>query len=173
LLSKCAGGSCGRPGHKSRSAFPVARQAMDANTWKTTECKNSKQCSPAKHHFDECVERVTNQESEGGAKEDCVEECTYKPVAQRSKLPEAWPPETHAYRNECTNIKILQSSTSLTAPPSAPLLSSGPSSNKHLRPANSPVPALRSSMYNFIRWISRIDNLGLGPADRTWQTMER
>ncbi|KAK7398663.1 Cytochrome b-c1 complex subunit 6, mitochondrial [Neonectria punicea] len=38
------------------------------------ECKNSAQCHPAKHHFDECVERVQQQESEGGAKEDCVEE---------------------------------------------------------------------------------------------------
>ncbi|KAK4127220.1 Non-heme 11 kDa protein of cytochrome bc1 complex [Parathielavia appendiculata] len=38
------------------------------------ECRNSKQCAPAKHHFDECVERVTNAEAEGGAKEDCVEE---------------------------------------------------------------------------------------------------
>ncbi|CZR36575.1 uncharacterized protein FPRO_03165 [Fusarium proliferatum ET1] len=38
------------------------------------ECKNSPQCAPAKHHFDECVERVQQQESEGGAKEDCVEE---------------------------------------------------------------------------------------------------
>jgi len=41
-----------------------------------TECKNSSQCAPAKHHFDECVERVQQQESEGEAKEDCVEECT-------------------------------------------------------------------------------------------------
>ncbi|KAL2197854.1 ubiquinol-cytochrome C reductase hinge protein-domain-containing protein [Corynascus similis CBS 632.67] len=38
------------------------------------DCRNSKQCAPAKHHFDECVERVTNASSEGGAKEDCVEE---------------------------------------------------------------------------------------------------
>ncbi|KHN99150.1 ubiquionol cytochrome C reductase hinge protein [Metarhizium album ARSEF 1941] len=38
------------------------------------ECKNSAQCAPAKHHFDECVERVQHQESEGEAKEDCVEE---------------------------------------------------------------------------------------------------
>ncbi|KAI5467759.1 ubiquinol-cytochrome C reductase hinge protein-domain-containing protein [Mariannaea sp. PMI_226] len=38
------------------------------------ECRNSAQCAPAKHHFDECVERVQQQESEGGAKEDCVEE---------------------------------------------------------------------------------------------------
>ena len=41
----------------------------------STECKNAPQCAPAKHHFDECVERVQQQESEGGAKEDCVEEC--------------------------------------------------------------------------------------------------
>ncbi|EON99782.1 putative ubiquionol cytochrome c reductase hinge protein [Phaeoacremonium minimum UCRPA7] len=38
------------------------------------ECKESKQCAPAKHHFDECVERVTNAEGEDGPKEDCVEE---------------------------------------------------------------------------------------------------
>ncbi|KAI3398957.1 hypothetical protein diail_7984 [Diaporthe ilicicola] len=38
------------------------------------ECKESKQCAPAKHHYDECVERVTSQEDNGGAKEDCVEE---------------------------------------------------------------------------------------------------
>ncbi|KAI1649439.1 Non-heme 11 kDa protein of cytochrome bc1 complex [Daldinia loculata] len=38
-------------------------------------CKNSKQCAPAKHHFDECVERVTNASDEGEAGEDCVEEC--------------------------------------------------------------------------------------------------
>ncbi|KAK4103211.1 Non-heme 11 kDa protein of cytochrome bc1 complex, partial [Parathielavia hyrcaniae] len=39
-----------------------------------TECRSSKQCAPSKHHFDECVERVTNAQSEGDAKEDCVEE---------------------------------------------------------------------------------------------------
>ncbi|KAH6981120.1 ubiquinol-cytochrome C reductase hinge protein-domain-containing protein [Ilyonectria sp. MPI-CAGE-AT-0026] len=38
------------------------------------ECRNSAQCHGAKHHFDECVERVQQQESEDGAKEDCVEE---------------------------------------------------------------------------------------------------
>ncbi|KAJ1327974.1 ubiquinol-cytochrome c reductase subunit 6 [Microdochium nivale] len=42
-------------------------------------CKNSKQCAPAKHHFDECVERVTAQEADGEAKEDCVEECKLRP----------------------------------------------------------------------------------------------
>ncbi|KAI0553873.1 ubiquinol-cytochrome C reductase hinge protein-domain-containing protein [Xylaria curta] len=38
------------------------------------ECKNSKQCAPAKHHFDECVERVTNASDDDGENEDCVEE---------------------------------------------------------------------------------------------------
>ncbi|TDZ33902.1 Cytochrome b-c1 complex subunit 6 [Colletotrichum spinosum] len=39
------------------------------------ECKESKACAPAKHHYDECVERVTAAaDSEDGAKEDCVEE---------------------------------------------------------------------------------------------------
>ncbi|CAK7209908.1 Cytochrome b-c1 complex subunit 6, mitochondrial [Sporothrix curviconia] len=33
------------------------------------DCRNSKECAPAKHHFEECVERVEN-----GSKEDCVEE---------------------------------------------------------------------------------------------------
>lgn len=39
------------------------------------ECKQSKQCAPAKHHFDDCVERVQQQETDGEVKEDCVEEC--------------------------------------------------------------------------------------------------
>ena len=40
------------------------------------ECMQTKQCSPYKHHYDECAERVQKQEEEGGkAKEDCVEEC--------------------------------------------------------------------------------------------------
>ncbi|KAI9761498.1 MAG: hypothetical protein M4579_001008 [Chaenotheca gracillima] len=42
------------------------------------ECANSSQCAPFKHHFDECVERVTeaqNSEEHKGPHEDCVEEC--------------------------------------------------------------------------------------------------
>ena len=38
----------------------------------------TKECSPIKHHYDECVERVTKkiEDSENGkADEDCVEEC--------------------------------------------------------------------------------------------------
>lgn len=53
-------------------------QDNDAN-YSCLECKNSKQCHPAKHHYDECVERVTAQiDNDGKAKEDCVEEC--KPI---------------------------------------------------------------------------------------------
>lgn len=43
------------------------------------ECANSKECRPYKHHYDECVERVTaaaSEENATGPKEDCVEECT-------------------------------------------------------------------------------------------------
>ncbi len=50
-------------------------RAIGILTW-CIECKQSKQCSAPKHHFDDCVERVQQQESEGEAKEDCVEECT-------------------------------------------------------------------------------------------------
>ncbi|RDW88964.1 hypothetical protein BP6252_00996 [Coleophoma cylindrospora] len=41
------------------------------------ECKESKQCSGPKHHFDECVERVTGaseSDDKKGPSEDCVEE---------------------------------------------------------------------------------------------------
>ena len=44
----------------------------------STECAESKSCSGPKHHYDECVERVTGQiEKDGKAKEDCVEECKH------------------------------------------------------------------------------------------------
>ncbi|KAJ4347447.1 ubiquinol--cytochrome-c reductase subunit 6 [Ascochyta clinopodiicola] len=39
------------------------------------ECRNSKECHAPKHHYDECVERVTSQiDNDGKAEEDCVEE---------------------------------------------------------------------------------------------------
>jgi len=43
------------------------------------ECKESKACAPAKHHFDECVERVTGADhgkpvDKKHPDEDCVEE---------------------------------------------------------------------------------------------------
>jgi hypothetical protein len=43
----------------------------------------SQQCAPLKHHYDECAERVMQQQEETGkAEEDCVEECTLKPVSE-------------------------------------------------------------------------------------------
>lgn len=41
------------------------------------ECAKSAQCAPAKHHYEECAERVTRQHenpNHKGPKEDCVEE---------------------------------------------------------------------------------------------------
>ncbi|GJC89709.1 cytochrome b-c1 complex subunit 6 [Colletotrichum liriopes] len=53
--------------------------AEAAMPWATVEAEapaaEEKACAPAKHHYDECVERVTAAaDSEEGAKEDCVEE---------------------------------------------------------------------------------------------------
>lgn len=45
---------------------------------RVTECARSAQCIGYKHHYEECVERVTAQhedENYKGPKEDCVEEC--------------------------------------------------------------------------------------------------
>ncbi len=49
-------------------------------TLNPVECKESKGCAPAKHHFDECVERVTGADEgkpvdKKHPHEDCVEEC--------------------------------------------------------------------------------------------------
>jgi ubiquinol-cytochrome c reductase subunit 6 len=45
------------------------------------ECMKSQQCAPLKHHYDECAERVTQQQEENGkADEDCVEECMLRPL---------------------------------------------------------------------------------------------
>ncbi|RFU27709.1 hypothetical protein B7463_g8613, partial [Scytalidium lignicola] len=40
------------------------------------ECVESKECAPMKHHFDECVERVTGADNSDkkAPHEDCVEE---------------------------------------------------------------------------------------------------
>jgi len=49
------------------------------------ECGKTKECSPAKHHYDECAERVTTAAEDAdhkGPKEDCVEECKNSPRSQ-------------------------------------------------------------------------------------------
>lgn len=50
----------------------------------SAECARSSQCSGYRHHYEECVERVTAQHEDAdykGPKEDCVEEC--KQLASR------------------------------------------------------------------------------------------
>jgi len=50
----------------------------------------TQECAPLKHHYDECAERVTHQqETDGHAKENCVEECEFPYVGypiDRSQL---------------------------------------------------------------------------------------
>jgi hypothetical protein len=69
-----------------------------------TECKESAKCHEPKHHFDECVERVTKAQEEGsGAKEDCVEECMLtKPPPTTPSLPQAYElPRVTTQRDAC------------------------------------------------------------------------
>lgn len=48
-------------------------------------------CSAQKHHYDECVARVTAaQETEEGTKEDCVEECKFYSLLERQLHWERW-----------------------------------------------------------------------------------
>lgn len=108
-----------------------------------TECANSKQCAPAKHHYDECVERVTKQQDEGGAKEDCVEECEYRqgprgpePATTALSGPPTGP-DRGGWNEADPDVLPSQSSTSPTAPPNALLPSCGPSSNKRRHPPDS------------------------------------
>ncbi|KAI5922795.1 ubiquinol-cytochrome C reductase hinge protein-domain-containing protein [Camillea tinctor] len=55
------------------------------------DCKNSKVCAPAKHHYDECVERVTNASAEDEGKEDCVEEFLHLAhCASQCAAPKLW-----------------------------------------------------------------------------------
>jgi len=46
-------------------------------TLRYTDCMRTTQCAPLKREYDECSERVKQQQEEGEAKEDCVEECEY------------------------------------------------------------------------------------------------
>jgi hypothetical protein len=62
---------------------PPAARIEEHELTAYTECAESKQCHGPKHHYDECVERVTGQiDNDGKASEDCVEECK-----QSSSLP--------------------------------------------------------------------------------------
>jgi len=58
------------------------------------ECKESKTCAPLKHHFDECVERVTGAVDKHDKKhpnEDCVEEFFHLAhCANQCAAPKLW-----------------------------------------------------------------------------------
>lgn len=80
------------------------------------ECARSAQCIGYKHHYQECVERVTAQhedESYKGPKEDCVEECKKIPTQFSAFV-----------------LTACQSSISSTAPLSVPLPDSSSCSSK-------------------------------------------
>ncbi|KAF2465488.1 Non-heme 11 kDa protein of cytochrome bc1 complex [Lindgomyces ingoldianus] len=66
----------GEQGHEpSNEEEEEEEETVDPKDTLEDECKESKQCAPMKHHYDECVERVTGQiENDGKASEDCVEE---------------------------------------------------------------------------------------------------
>lgn len=106
-------------------------------TTDSAECRESKQCAPAKHHFDDCVERVTNAEGDQSG-EDCVEECKFRPgflaVLFATVLPRLTAPDPTSLHNiwfaNMARFSAVQSSTSPTAPPSAPPPSSGLPSNR-------------------------------------------
>lgn len=55
-----------------------------------TECAKSARCAPLKHHYDECVERFTEQKENPehkGPKENCVEECGFNPFSIKLFMP--------------------------------------------------------------------------------------
>ncbi|KAL2059370.1 hypothetical protein ABVK25_000663 [Lepraria finkii] len=59
------------------------------------DCAKSAQCAPAKHHYEDCAERVTKQHENPdhkGPKEDCVEECESLPTES-----EVWVEEEAEY----------------------------------------------------------------------------
>ena len=102
---------------------PTLRVSADSECLRSTDCARSSQCSGYKHHYEECVERVTYQhehpEQFKGHKEDCVEECAN--WTQILPFSTVW---------DRANSAPPQSSTSSTAPPNALHLSSSKCSSR-------------------------------------------
>jgi hypothetical protein len=89
-----------------------------------TECKESKACAPAKHHFDECVERVTSADhgkpvDKKHPDEDCVEECQSRksPYLGSMLTPHSLPSRSlrkHLRRTkamECSKVEVSATPT--------------------------------------------------------------
>lgn len=63
------------PLYASSYRYPITNLTVSGPN---KECAHSVQCASVKHHYDECAERVTAQQSNPdhkGPKEDCLEEC--------------------------------------------------------------------------------------------------
>lgn len=89
------------------------------------ECAESKECHAPKHHYDQCVERVTGQiENDGKASEDCVEECTSMLIRRLIQLPSnttSLPPRS--LRNSMRSTQALRSAQVIVHVQSKPHMS--------------------------------------------------
>ena len=75
-VSRRANSCVGHGGVMCSANTAHSREKALANSQLHSDCLKTAQCAPLKHHYDECAERVQQQiDNEGGAKEDCVEEC--------------------------------------------------------------------------------------------------
>jgi len=71
------GGDDAEEGGEEEEEEEEEEEPVDPKTKLEEDCVRSSQCSGYKHHYDECVERVTAQHEDPkhkGPKEDCVEE---------------------------------------------------------------------------------------------------
>ncbi|KAL1965061.1 hypothetical protein VTN77DRAFT_6121 [Rasamsonia byssochlamydoides] len=88
------GGDSEEPEQEEEEEQPEEEEAEDPKPKLEEECINSAQCAPVKHHFDECVERVTRQQEDPdykGPKEDCVEEFFHlQHCATQCAAPKLW-----------------------------------------------------------------------------------
>ena len=81
-----------------------------------TDCLKTAQCAPLKHHYDECAERVQKQEEENGkAEEDCVEECKLLPYdlcnASAGGLSVTEQPKNRAMQSQIRTITDLRNNS--------------------------------------------------------------
>ena len=89
-----------------------------ADTVIPTECSRSAACSGYKHHYQECVERVTAQHENPehkGPKEDCVEECErsstpiLKHLCYHADIITSLPPTALRHRLRCSEaLQVTQ-----------------------------------------------------------------
>lgn len=85
VLTAQSNSSYSSPYHQfSASLIIITNSTNRSSSLLHLECARTTQCAPLKHHFDECAERVTEQQENPdhkGPKEDCVEECKSQPLS--------------------------------------------------------------------------------------------